>query len=122
MPSPVTQFQILARDPALAERFYATLFDWRVCADNPLGYRQIDTGSSRGIQGGIWPTPPEANGFVQLFVEVDDVAAHFARAQQLGAKPVVPPQKLPQGDELAILMDPQGISFGLFHAANGSKR
>jgi predicted enzyme related to lactoylglutathione lyase len=118
----VTQFQILTRDPALAERFYAGLFGWKVSADNPLGYRQIDTGSPRGIQGGIWPAPPEANGFVQLFVEVDDVAAHFARAQQLGAKPIVPPQKLPQGDELAILLDPQGISFGLFRSARGSSQ
>ena len=117
MASPVMQFQILVRQPAEAERFYSELFGWKVDANNPLGYRAIDTGSKRGIQGGIWPTPPEANGFVQLFVEVDDVRAHFARAQELGAKPIVPPQKLPQGEELAILHDTQGIAFGLFKPA-----
>ncbi len=119
MGQPVMQFQILARRPDEAERFYTQLFGWKVNADNPLGYRAIDTGSKRGIAGGIWPAPPEGSSLVQLFVEVDDVAAHVASAQKLGANVVVPPQKLPQGEEMAILVDPQGIPFGLFRPARG---
>lgn len=117
MSRPVTQFQILAKRPEEATRFYHALFGWNVNADNPLGYRAIDTGSKRGIQGGIWPCPPEGDAFVQLFVEVDDVSAHVARCQKLGGKIVVPPQKLPQGETMAIVLDVEGLSFGLFQPA-----
>jgi hypothetical protein len=30
--------------------FYTDLFGWRIDGDNPLAYRQIDTGDSSGIQ------------------------------------------------------------------------
>lgn len=68
MGQPVIQFQIVAKDPDGAAQFYTRLFDWRVNSDNLLKYRMIDTGSERGIGGGICPSPPEGHSFVQLFV------------------------------------------------------
>jgi hypothetical protein len=62
-----------------------------VDADNPLVYRRIDTGTSQGIQGGIWPAPPQAPAFVQLFVGVDDVKASVAAAENLRARLLISP-------------------------------
>jgi predicted enzyme related to lactoylglutathione lyase len=107
------QWQILARDPEAASGFYGSLFGWRVDSDNPLGYRVVNTGSNEGIQGGIWPAPPEGHGFVQLFVQVDSVPAYVEQAEEMGARTIVPPQTLPDGQVLAIVQDPQGIPFGL---------
>jgi predicted enzyme related to lactoylglutathione lyase len=117
MGRPVTQFQILSKQPDAAARFYCALFGWRIDANNPLGYRRIDTGSELGIQGGIWPSPPEGHAFVQLFVEVDDVAGHVARCKSLGGACVVPPQRLPDGGEMAVLLDPEGIPVALWRPA-----
>jgi predicted enzyme related to lactoylglutathione lyase len=117
MGRPVTQWQILSKDPEACARFYSALFGWSVNADNPLGYRRVDTGSERGISGGIWPAPPQAQSFVQLFVEVDDIAAGVERAKGLGATVLIPPQRLPEGDQLAILRDVEGMSFGLMQPA-----
>ena len=114
MSNPVMQFQILSKTPDETARFYSALFGWSVNADNPMGYRRIDTGSPDGIQGGIWPAPPQAPNFVQLFIAVDDMKAAVDRAQQLGARVLIPPTRLPEGDEMAVLHDPQGMSFGLF--------
>lgn len=50
---------------------------------------------------------------MQLFVQVESVADYVARAERIGAKTIVPPQKLPDGDELAIMVDPLGLPFGL---------
>ena len=47
---------------------------------------------------------------MQLFVEVGDIDAILAMAQSLGAKVIVPKSALPDGDVLAILLDPAGIS------------
>jgi uncharacterized protein len=113
MGNPVVQFQILSKAPEETARFYSKLFGWRVNADNPLGYREISTGSEEGIQGGIWPAPPQAFNFVQLFVAVASVRAFCDRAEEAGAKVVIPYTVLPDGGEMAVLHDPQGMAFGI---------
>src|SRR5262245_33144345 len=105
MGDPVVQWQILTKDPETAERFYTSLFDWKVNADNPLRYRRLQTNHSRGIDGGIWAAPEAGHSMVQLFVEVNDVAGYIEKAVQLGARVLISPQKLPDGDELAIVLD-----------------
>ncbi len=117
MTHPVTQFQIISQQPDETAQFYSRVFGWTVDGGNPLGYRRIDTGSKEGIQGGIWPAPPQATGFAQLFIGVDDVPAAVSRAQQFGAAVIIPPSKLPEGDELAVLRDPQGMPFGIWRRA-----
>lgn len=116
MGQPVMNWQIVTRQPEKLQAFYSGLFGWEINANNSLGYRVVDTGNERGIDGGIWPAPPEAHDFIQIFVEVSDVAATVKRVVELGGKVIVPPQKLPDGDEMAILQDPAGISFGLKRA------
>ncbi len=118
MGAPVTHWQILSKHPERTAAFYQELFDWRIDAQNALGYRMVDTRSgSTGIPGGIWPAPPEGHGMVQLFVQVPDVAAAAERAKGLGAALVIPPQKLPQGDEMAVLVDPEGLPFAVWRNA-----
>jgi uncharacterized protein len=117
MGRPVMQWQILSKDPEACARFYGGLFGWKMDSNNALGYRTVDTGSPRGINGGIWPAPPQAQSFVQLFIEVQDIAADVEKAKELGATVLIPPQRLPQGDQLAILRDPEGMSFGLMQRA-----
>jgi len=113
MADAVMKWQFLAKDPEAVSAFYSKLFGWKVNSDNAFGYRQIETGAKRGIDGGVWPSPPEGHSFIQLFIEVGDVAASVEKAVGLGAKVIVPPQKLPDGDEMAILLGPENVSFGL---------
>jgi predicted enzyme related to lactoylglutathione lyase len=113
MSNPVMQFQFLSTAPDDTARFYSSLFGWTVDADNPLGYREISTGSSEGIQGGIWPAPSQAAAFVQLFIRVEDVKTCVRKAEGMGAKLIIPPASLPAGGELAVLHDPLGIPFGV---------
>jgi uncharacterized protein len=117
MANPVTKFQILSKTPDGTAQFYAGLFGWTVNADNPLGYRQINTGSDVGIQGGIWPAPSDAPTFVQLFVAVEDIRASLGKAVELGARVIMPPTMLPNGDEMAVVVDPHGMSFGIWTPA-----
>ena len=117
MANPVTQFQILSKSPDETAQFYSSLFGWKVIEDNPLGCRQIRTGSNEGIQGAIWPAPPEASNFVQLFVTVEDVESIVDKAQALGAKVIVPPTLLPEGEQMAVFLDPQGMSLAVWKTA-----
>jgi predicted enzyme related to lactoylglutathione lyase len=114
MPNPVTQFQIISTAPDETARFYSDLFDWMIDANNPMGYRQISTGSTDGIHGGIWPAPPQATNFVQLFITVADAAAAVAKAEKLGAKLLIPLTALPGGETMAVMHDPCGMSFAVW--------
>lgn len=111
MGDPVLQWQFVSSKPDEVATFYKQLFGWSVTATNAMGYRQIDTGA--GISGGIWPAPPDAQSFVQLFIGVRDVDRALADAVTLGAHVVVPVTVLPDGDVMAILRDPTGMTFGV---------
>ena len=113
MGDPVVQWQVISKEPGKHSAFYAEVFGWKINADNPLGYRTADTGSSKGIPGGFWPAPPEAQAFVQLFVEVGDMSATVAKVTKNGGSVLIPPQTLPQGEQMAILRDPMGVTFGV---------
>ena len=113
---PVMQWQILSKDPDRAADFYGRMFGWTIDRANAMAYRQVRTGAGRGIDGGIWPSPPEGHAFVQLFVEVDDVAAAAKQWTELGGRLIVPPTELPDGDALCIAQDPEGIPMGLYRA------
>ncbi len=117
MSHPVVRWQIVTPAPAKESAFYRSLFGWDANRDNQLDYEMIDTCSEKGIQGGIWPAPPEAPTFTQLYVEVEDCAAYVRRAVELGATVIVPVQKLPDGDRMAVLQDPCGMAFGIVESA-----
>jgi hypothetical protein len=112
MGAPVLEWQVVTTNPDGLARFYGDLFGWTIDTKNALGYRQVETGDG-GMRGGIWPAPPEAHSFVQLFVGVPDVEQSVARALELGARVIVPATTLPDGDVLAILADPCGVTFGV---------
>lgn len=116
MGAPVLQWQLVATDPDQLVKFYSDLFGWKVTAKNALGYRQVETGDS-SINGGIWPSPADGHSFVQLFVGVPNVEQWVAKATELGARIVVPPTTLPDGDTMAVLADPCGVTFGVMRRA-----
>jgi predicted enzyme related to lactoylglutathione lyase len=110
MGNPVVQWQIVTREPARVEEFFTKVFGWAIDANNALGYRMVKTG---GFDGGIWPSPPEGQNLVQLFVKVEDIDAALAAITAAGGSIVFPKQQLPDGDSMAIAIDPTGMPFGL---------
>ena len=120
MGNPVMQFQIISKQPDESAAFYCKLFGWKASDNNALGYRTLDPQSKDGISGGVWPCPPEGRPMVQIFVQVPDVGAHVAKAKGLGAQVVIPPSKLPDGDEMAVILDTDGMPVGLMKERRGA--
>jgi len=117
MPNPVIRWQIITPEPDQVAGFYQKLFAWDLSKANAMGYRELRSGSAKGADGGVWPAPPGQAGFVQLFVEVESVDATLAQATQLGAKVIIPKSVLPDGDTMAVLLDPAGLTFGICQLA-----
>ncbi|HVX45372.1 MAG TPA: VOC family protein [Mycobacteriales bacterium] len=103
----VDYFEIGSPDPAGARAFYGGLFGWEIGA--PSQYAMVE-----GDQGGLWDTSETGGASWAIFyVHVDDVSAAIAKAEELGAKVVVP--LVDNGNiEFAHLTDPQGNRFGIW--------
>lgn len=54
---------------------------------------------------------------VSLYVEVDDIDSYLTTASKLGGTVIIPRQCLPDGDEMAVIIDVEGIPVGLFKPA-----
>jgi predicted enzyme related to lactoylglutathione lyase len=111
MGQPVVHFEIGCRDSAKTQEFFAKLFDWKITVAGPAA--MIDTGAGRGIQGHITALGHEPHNYVTFYVEVDDINAYLAKAQELGGKKIVGPVEIPTGS-FAWMTDPEGNAIGLF--------
>ena len=79
-------------DRGAARSLYAALLGWQ--ATIVAGYLAIDLG--RAVGGGIVECDSDRALWLP-YVEVDDIAAVTARAQQLGAKVLLEPREGPAG-------------------------
>lgn len=111
--APVVRWQMITSNADEAARFYGAVFGWSERRENALAYREVNTGSAAGIQGGIWPAPAGTPAMIQLFVEVGDIDATIESVTQNGGSILVPKCALPDGDVMAVVRDPGGISVGL---------
>jgi uncharacterized protein len=113
----VTWFEIGAPDVDAAKAFYGPLFGWSFAPDGP--YTLITAPGAAGPSGGIFNTGGTIPPYAVFVVQVADVAATAAQAEQLGGKVVVAPNKLDDGMVVAYLTDPHGSMFALFSPAPG---
>jgi predicted enzyme related to lactoylglutathione lyase len=119
MPRPV-HFEIHADDPARAQRFYETVFDWQFqkVEQADEDYWLITTGpdDQRGINGGLLKRAGGKGDRVIGWVctmEVDDLDAILAKIQANGGSIAFPKDKLFEMGWLAYAKDPDDNIFGL---------
>ena len=128
MPRPV-RFEIHCEDLDRAQAFYEAMFGWRFQAFAGVEYRAIVTGSpgQAGINGGLIrrvgtvdraaPTP--VIGWV-CTVNVDDLDAYIARAEQNGAQLALDKQVMAGVGAYAYYKDTEGNIFGLMQPEAGA--
>lgn len=107
---PVVHWEIIARDPARQAAFYRELFNWDV-GDGPVmqippGLGGPEPGPAGHIRHGDDPA-------VILYVQVRDLNAALAGAQQLGGTVVTGPIDVPDGPTVAAVTDPEGNLLAL---------
>jgi uncharacterized protein len=116
MGRPVTHFEVMGKDGEKLRRFYAQLFDWKIDADNALAYGLVERETNVegvGIPGGIGGIPDGMAGHLTFYVEVPDVEAALAQAEQLGGTRLMGPSEIQPGVELGQFSDPEGHMVGV---------
>ena len=113
MPNPVTHFEIIGKDAKKLQTFYSGLFGWKVDTNNPMNYGMVEAQDTKGIGGGIAGAQEGGNGYVTVYIEVDDPQAALDKAVSLGGKVVMPVTTIPDAVTLAQFTDPEGNLIGI---------
>ena len=69
-----------------------------------------------GIGGGVGNAPEGYDGHVTFYIEVPDVEAALAKAESLGGTRMMGPDKVMEGVEIGLFLDPEGHTIGVTKA------
>jgi hypothetical protein len=120
MGQPVVHFEIIGTTPQALRAYYGEVFGWQFDTSGPVSNEVSEAGNygfieptSGGIAGGVGGgTAYEPR--VLFYVGVPDVAAALARAETLGGKRSMGPDRAPGRDlVVAHFTDPEGNLIGL---------
>lgn len=122
----VVHFEIPADDPERAAKFYRELFGWDIEHLGPAGGGGIEYWLIKTVpvDADGKPTEPGVNGGLMRrmmpgqtpvnYISVEDVDQFARKAEQLGAKLVVPKMPVPGMGWFAQLADTEGSIFALW--------
>jgi uncharacterized protein len=113
--APVDWFEVLGADADGSRRFYAEIFGWQAKSAGP-GYAMIDTGTSRGIHGGMGAVTDHGS-WATVYASVPDVEGVLTKAVQLGGAREYGPNPVDDHMRTGALRDPAGNVFGVYHHA-----
>lgn len=115
-PGSVCWVELMSRDPAAAETFYATIFGWKAETQETFGSLYttftLDEDSVAGMMLMPDMVPAEAPSYWGAYFAVADCDTSVDNASQLGARVDVPSTPIPPG-KFAVLTDPTGAMFQL---------
>jgi predicted enzyme related to lactoylglutathione lyase len=120
MGQPVVHFEVIGKDGERLRSYYSELFGWEFGdVVGPTNYAVVPRDGNTnvdavGIGGGIGTAPEGYDGHVTFYVEVADVEAALAKAESLGGKRMMGPDKVPEVDiEIGLFTDPEGHVIGV---------
>ena len=119
MGQPVVHFEVIGTDGEKLQKYYAELFGWEIDANNDMKYGMVSRDSNPaadgnlGIGGGVAGGPPGYAGHVTFYVAVPDVEAALQKAEELGGKRIMGPEKIMDMVELGQFSDPEGHVIGV---------
>jgi predicted enzyme related to lactoylglutathione lyase len=121
MGQPVVHFEVTGKDGRALSSFFSQLFDWEIDADNPMGYGIVDReknvgADGIGIGGGIATGPEGYPGHVTFYVQVPDVEASLAKAEELGGTRMMGPDEVMEGLTIGLFNDPEGHVIGVMQS------
>jgi hypothetical protein len=127
MGQPVVHFEVVGNDVKKLQDYYAELFGWEFnnVEGGPTQYGTVDRdGNVRpdgaGIGGGVGAGPEGYPGHVTFYIEVPDVEAALAKAEELGGSRMMGPDKPIEGLEIGLFNDPEGHLIGVVKTDNPS--
>jgi predicted enzyme related to lactoylglutathione lyase len=123
MGQPVVHFEIIGKDPAKLRDYFGELFGWEFDLPSPVSeavsdpenygfINRMTTSDGTGIPGGVGGGAGYESHAV-LYVAVPDVEAALQKAESLGGKRRMGPERAPSGLVMGHFTDPEGNLVGV---------
>jgi predicted enzyme related to lactoylglutathione lyase len=123
MGQPVVHFEIIGKDPAKLREYFGELFGWEFDVPSPVSeavsdpaqYGFVDrmtTSDGTGIPGGVGGGAGY-EGHAVFYIAVPDVEAALEKAESLGGKRRMGPERAPSGLVVGHFTDPEGNLVGV---------
>ncbi len=112
MSNPVVHFEIGCKNREETHAFYANLFGWEMESHEHASMINFEDDS--GISGHISALGHEPHNYTLVYVQVDDLDAYIAKAEELGGSGIVPPTEVPGMGYFAWIADNEGTFVGLW--------
>jgi predicted enzyme related to lactoylglutathione lyase len=123
MGQPVVHFEIIGMDPVKLRSYYGALFGWEfdtsspvaAAVSEPANYGFVDRSTASdgtGIPGGVGGGADYDHHAV-FYVGVPDVEAALRKAESLGGKRRMGPERAPTGLVVGHFADPEGNLIGV---------
>ena len=120
----VVHFEIPATDPEKLSQFYTSLFGWKIEKMPMEGMDYYVTSTVETDEQGMPKEPGAINGGISPrmspdqkpanYVNVESVEEYAGKAKELGATLVMDKMPVPGMGWFAMLIDPEGNTFGLW--------
>jgi uncharacterized protein len=120
----IVHFDIATDDPRRAKVFYESLFGWKM--EGPPGmpdYYLIDTEGTdgkKGVGGGLGKRGDPSQRITSYF-GVDNIEKYSNKVEEYGGKLMQAKMTIPGWGYLAICMDTEGNTFGLWQDDNNAR-
>ena len=123
MGQPVVHFEIIGKEPAKLRDYFGELFGWEFDTSSPVAeavseptnygfVSRMTTDDGSGIPGGVGGGA-RYQSHTLFYVGVPDVEAALRRAESLGGKRRMGPERSPSGLVVGHFTDPEGNLIGV---------
>jgi predicted enzyme related to lactoylglutathione lyase len=124
----IQHFEIAADDVARAQKFYKDVFGWTMQklseSENPEQeywfFETKDEKGRQGIGGGLMKRQDPSQAITN-YVTVSSIDEYSSKIEQAGGKVMMPKTKVSDMGFIAVCLDSENNSFGLFESTTGSQ-
>lgn len=113
----IVHFDIPADNLKRATKFYKELFDWKIeSVPGTIEYYNIATtneNQEEGVGGGMGQRQQQGTGITN-YIGVPSVDEYIKKVEQLGGKIIMPKTTIPGFGYLAVFLDTENNSLGLW--------
>ena len=120
----IVHFDIASDDPPRAKKFYESLFGWKM--QGPPGmtdyylFETQDPKGNKGAGGGLGKRGDPSQR-ITTYIGVDNIDAYSKQVGALGGKVVQPKMTVPGFGYLAVCVDTEGNTFGLWQEDSSAR-
>ena len=106
MANPIVHWEIMGPDGEALNAFYAELFGWKGAEVPGFESYYLVDGDQSGVGGAVGKGMEQMPSYLTMYVQVEDVDEHLAKAESGGATTIAPKTVVPGIVTFGLFSDP----------------